>query len=126
MALRRQEVIWTLQARMMLDEAVSYIAQDSLSAAQRLLVFALDAAASLTTLSERGRRVPEVGDPNTRELFVQRYRLIYEVHRPKFTSWRFCTERATLRSGGVRPAVSLGVANEALHTTANTGPRLNA
>jgi len=64
----------------MLDEAVGYIAQDSPAAAQRLLVGALDAAASLTTLSERGRRVPEVGDPKTRELFVQRYRLIYEVH----------------------------------------------
>ncbi len=36
--------------------------------------------ASLTKLSERGRTVPELEDPNTRELFVQRYRLIYEVH----------------------------------------------
>ena len=65
----------------MLDEAVGYIARDSLAAAQRLLIGALDAAASLATLSERARRVPELEDPNTRELFVQRYRLIYEVHR---------------------------------------------
>ena len=36
----------------MLDEAVGYIAQDSLAAAQRLLIDALDAEASLTTLSE--------------------------------------------------------------------------
>jgi plasmid stabilization system protein ParE len=64
----------------MLDEAVGYIAQDSLAAAQRLLIDALDAAASLVTLSERERRVPELEHPNTRELFVQRYRLIYEVH----------------------------------------------
>ncbi|MBI3697419.1 MAG: type II toxin-antitoxin system RelE/ParE family toxin [Acidobacteria bacterium] len=65
----------------MLDEAVGYIAQDSLAAAHRLLIQALDAAASLATLGERGRRAPELEDPNTRELFVQRYRLIYEVHR---------------------------------------------
>ena len=78
----------------MLDEAVGYIAQDSLAAAQRFLVAALDAAASLTTLSERGRRL--------------------RFTRPKFTSWRFCMEHATLRSGGARPVVSLGVADEAL------------
>ena len=65
----------------MLDEAVGYIAQDSLAAAQRLLIDALDAGASLTTLSERGRRVPELENPNTRELSVRRYRLIYEVHQ---------------------------------------------
>ena len=64
----------------MLDEAVGYIAQDSLAASEWLLIDALDAAASLTTLSERGRRVPELEQPNIRELFVQRYRLIYEVN----------------------------------------------
>lgn len=81
MARSSREVVWTLQARTMLDEAVGYIAQDSLAAAQRILIDTLDAAASLTTLSERGRSVPELEDPNTRELFVQQYRLIYEVHR---------------------------------------------
>jgi len=79
MARGDREVVWSLQARTMLDEAVGYVAQDSLNAAQRLLIAALDAAASLARLSERGRRVPELEEPNTRELFVQRYRLIYEV-----------------------------------------------
>ncbi|MEK7405660.1 MAG: type II toxin-antitoxin system RelE/ParE family toxin [Acidobacteriota bacterium] len=64
----------------MLDEAVGYIAQDSLAAAKHLLIDALDAAASLAALSERGRRVPELEHPNTRELFVQRYRMIYDVY----------------------------------------------
>jgi toxin ParE1/3/4 len=64
----------------MLDEAVGYIAQDSLDAAQRLLLDALAAAASLATLSERGRTVPELETVNARELFVRRYRLIYELH----------------------------------------------
>jgi toxin ParE1/3/4 len=64
----------------MLDEAVGYVAADSPPAAERLLIQALAAGASLTTLSERGRRVPEIEDPNVREIFVQRYRLMYEVH----------------------------------------------
>ena len=83
MAQRRREVIWTLQAKAMLDEAIFYIAEDSLSAAQRALERALEAAASLATLSERGRVVPELEIPTIRELFVQRYRLIYEVHKTK-------------------------------------------
>lgn len=64
----------------MLDEAVGHVAQDSPPAAERLLTQALAAGESLTTLSERGRRVPELEDPRVREIFVQRYRLMYEVH----------------------------------------------
>ncbi len=63
----------------MLDEAVAYIAQDSRPAAEHLLIQALEAASSLDTLSERGRVVPEWAQPTVRELFVQRYRLLYEV-----------------------------------------------
>ncbi len=63
----------------MLDDAVAYVAQDSRPAAERLLILALEAASSLDTLSERGRVVPELDQPTVRELFVQRYRLLYEV-----------------------------------------------
>ena len=83
MARRRREVIWTLQAQATLDAAISYIAQDSLPAAQRMLERALEAAASLAIMSERGRVVPELEVPAIREIFVQRYRLIYEVHETK-------------------------------------------
>ena len=87
----------------MLDEAVGYIAEDSVEAALRLLGEALDMAGSLATLSERGRRVPEVDNPDTREGFVQSYRLIYEVQRTEiqilaflhvardFATWRRST-----------------------------------
>jgi hypothetical protein len=44
----------------MLDDAVSYVAQDSRPAAERLLVQALASAASLDVFSERGRIVPEL------------------------------------------------------------------
>lgn len=63
----------------MLDDALAYIAQDSRPAAERLLIQALQAASSLDALSERGRVVPEFDEPTVRELFVQRYRLLYEV-----------------------------------------------
>lgn len=63
----------------MLDDAVSYIAQDSRPAAERLLIQALESASSLEIFSERGRIVPELTQPNVRQLLVQRYRLLYEV-----------------------------------------------
>jgi plasmid stabilization system protein ParE len=63
----------------MLDDAVSYVAQDSHPAAQRLLIQALEAASSLEVFSKRGRIVPEFNQSNVRQLLVQRYRLLYEV-----------------------------------------------
>ena len=83
MARRRREVIWTLQAQATLDEAIRYIAEDSLPAARRMLERALEAAASLATLSERGRVVPELETPAILEISVHQYRLIYEVHETK-------------------------------------------
>jgi plasmid stabilization system protein ParE len=79
MARRHKKVIWTNQGYSTLDEAVAYVAQDSLTAAQQLLEIALDTAESLSAFDERGRVVPELQQPNVRELLVQRYRLIYEV-----------------------------------------------
>ena len=79
MAGRHKKVIWTKQGYFTLDEAVGYVGQDSLTAAQDLLESALDTAESLSIFSERGRIVPELQQPNVRELLVQRYRLIYTM-----------------------------------------------
>ena len=83
MARRHKKVIWTKQGYSTLDQAVGYAGQDSLTAAQDLLESALDTAESLSIFSERGRIVPELQQPNVRELLVQRYRLIYEVFDTK-------------------------------------------
>jgi len=77
----QRTVIWTPGARIDLDDIVAYIANDSPSSAHAFLEAALDAAESLDTLSERGRVVPELDDPNVRELFVKRYRLLYEIQK---------------------------------------------
>jgi len=44
-----------------------------------VLTRALDAAASLSTLAERGRVVREIGESTLRELLVYDYRLLYRV-----------------------------------------------
>ena len=45
----------------------------------RVLARALEAAESLSTLADRGRIVPEIGEPTLREIFVYDYRLLYRV-----------------------------------------------
>lgn len=79
MATRRRRVVWTEQARQMLEDAVSYVSRDSRPAAERLLIQALDTASSLNVHAEQGRVVPELDRANVRQLLVQRYRLLYEV-----------------------------------------------
>jgi plasmid stabilization system protein ParE len=64
-------------------DAAAYVAENSLTGAQQLLEIALDTAESLSVFDERGRVVPELQQPNIRELLVQRYRLIYEVFDTK-------------------------------------------
>ena len=83
MARRRKKVIWTKQGYDTLDEAVAYVAQDSLTAARQLLESALNAADSLAVFDERGRTVPELQQRRVREILVEKYRLIYEVFETK-------------------------------------------
>jgi plasmid stabilization system protein ParE len=79
MAARVRPVVWAQSAYAALDEVVAYIAQDSRQAAVQVLERALNTAADLDTLSERGRIVPELDDPAIREVFVHRYRLLYRI-----------------------------------------------
>jgi plasmid stabilization system protein ParE len=85
---------------MALDDVIEFVAEDSTQGALRILEQALAAAESLATLSERGRIVPELGHVGLRELFVFRYRMLYEVQPERvrivafphgardFESWR--------------------------------------
>lgn len=79
MADRCRQVVWTDHALSALDEILGYIAQNSPRAATVVLEAVVDAADRLTTLPERGRIVPEIDEPSVREVFVYRYRLVYEV-----------------------------------------------
>ena len=75
----RRRVEWTDEGRKTLDEILDHVALDSRQGALRILEQVLAAADSLDILAERGRLVPGVADPNVREVFVFRYRLMYHV-----------------------------------------------
>ena len=80
MAARTRQVGWAEAASRALAQVVDDIAATSPDGASRVLEGAVNAAASLSTLSERGSVVPEAGDPALRQLLVFNYRLIYRVH----------------------------------------------
>ena len=69
-----RKVIWAPSAYADLDEIL--VRRND---ATELLEDVLNAADSLSTLSDRGRLVPELDDAVTREIFVRDFRLMYEV-----------------------------------------------
>jgi toxin ParE1/3/4 len=82
-AARTRRVVWGESAQATLDEALSDIAERSHDGALRVLTRALEVADRLSTFAERGRVVPEIGEPTLRELFVYEYRLLYRVREDR-------------------------------------------
>jgi len=78
-AARIRDVVWAESAQRALDDILTDIALESPAGAAKVLIRALDVADRLSTLSERGRVVPELGESTLREVFVYEYRLLYRV-----------------------------------------------
>jgi toxin ParE1/3/4 len=76
-------IIWTESAANDLQRIVEYIAIDSEQYAIAFYDAAREVADSLSTFSTRGRVVPEINNSNIREVFIHRYRLMYQVHESK-------------------------------------------
>ena len=98
------EIEWSGSAVASLVDTIEYIARDSPSYAAALAIRAERAAASLTELPERGRRVGEFDDPAVRELIIDSYRLIYRVRPGRVTLLAFVHKSRDLaRLLGVEP-----------------------
>ncbi|MBI4725692.1 type II toxin-antitoxin system RelE/ParE family toxin [candidate division TA06 bacterium] len=76
-----RKVIWSYEATEDLDALAEYIAKDSLFYAAAVAQEILDVSRSLNDFSERGRIVPELGNPKIRELIIRDYRLIYSIEQ---------------------------------------------
>lgn len=73
------EVIWSDRALAHLDAIADYIAQDSPRLAQLFVRRVFDSTDRLSICPRSGRRVPEFNRDELREIFVDRYRIIYRV-----------------------------------------------
>lgn len=74
-----RRVVWAESAWQEVECAASFISRDSPRYAAALVDEARSAAQTLRTFPARGRIVPELNDGSVRELFVKKYRLIYEL-----------------------------------------------
>ena len=69
----------TAQAQADLEEIAAYIARDNPIAAEAWVDKLLDKAEQASAQPRAGRVVPEIGDPDIREVFLRTYRIIYRV-----------------------------------------------
>ncbi len=76
-------VRWTKPAKLDLRKIYDYIASDSQFYARKVSMELVDKSQNLNDFPEIGRIVPEIGDPNIRELLIYSYRLIYEIFPSK-------------------------------------------
>jgi toxin ParE1/3/4 len=74
-----RKIVWSFEATTDLEAIADYIAKDSAFYAASFVQEVREASRSLDKLSERGHIVPELSNPNIRELFIKEYRLIYSV-----------------------------------------------
>ncbi len=76
------QVHWTEPALNDLRDIVSFVARDSPSYAARLARRISEAPRRLAAFPQLGIKVPELGQPKVRELWVRPYRIIYLVREP--------------------------------------------
>lgn len=72
-------VIWSDPAKDDLKKIYDYIAGDSKYYAIKVSQEFVEKSEQLVKLPKMGRIVPEIEDPNIRELIIYSYRLIYEI-----------------------------------------------
>ena len=75
------EIVWSLKAENDLNEIIDYIAQDSLEYALSFYEEVREKIEILIQFPKMGRVVPELGEPNIRELILRNYRIIYKPHK---------------------------------------------
>ncbi len=74
-----KKVVWTEQSFKDIDAICEYISKDSKFYAYAFADSLFEAGESLKAFSNRGRIVPELMKVNIREIFINEYRMIYNI-----------------------------------------------
>ena len=92
------KVIWSFEATADLNGIAEYISRDSAFYAASFVEEILTASRSLDMFAERGRLVPEISNPNIRELLIKEYRLIYNIEEQRIVILGLIHGRRDLKS----------------------------
>jgi plasmid stabilization system protein ParE len=93
-----RSIAWSKPALADARATYEYFLERSPQYADAFLSRIESAADSLTELSERGRRVPELKLPNVRELVVEKHRLVYQLESGRVTILRLIHGRRDFKS----------------------------
>jgi plasmid stabilization system protein ParE len=93
-----RRVVWAYPARADLRAALEYLAEESHQSASKLFEEVEAAGVSLEEFPERGRIVPELKLQDRREIFVQKYRLVYRLERDQITILRLIHGRRDFKA----------------------------
>ena len=77
------EIEWSPTANNDLNEIIDYIAQDSPQYASLFFEQLHLKIDNLKEFPKIGRKVPELNDPDIRELILRNYRLVYKISEDK-------------------------------------------
>lgn len=72
-------VIWTKEALERLYEIEEYIARDSFERAEQFVNYLIERGESITENPHIGRIVPEISNPEIREVLAKKYRIVYRI-----------------------------------------------
>jgi addiction module RelE/StbE family toxin len=73
------KIVWSEPAVTDLDAIRTYIARDSETYADAVILEIFATTDRLENFPESGRIVPELNDPTTREIIVGSYRVMYDI-----------------------------------------------
>ena len=74
------EIIWTKQASEELELIFNYIKKDSYFYAESFVENILQSIETLEKFPKIGRIVPEIDDPDVREIIYTKYRIMYRIN----------------------------------------------
>ena len=72
-------VIWTKEALERLNEIEEYIAQDSPERAEQFVNYLIERGQSVPENPHIGRMVPEILNPDIREIIAKKYRIVFRI-----------------------------------------------
>ena len=76
-------VSWTNEALKKLWEVETFIGRDSTEKAESFVNYLIGKGESIALNPRIGRMVPEISNPEIRELIAKKYRIVYRVHAQK-------------------------------------------
>jgi len=72
-------VVWTHEALDRLSDIEEFISQDSPQRAARFVNYLIQIGEGVSKNPRIGRIVPEISNPNVREIIAKKYRIVYKI-----------------------------------------------